>query len=184
MSPDELPLLALRSTIVLPHGTIAVQVGSAENLSALRATPDGAQVLAAVVQGPTATDAAKVAGRIGVVATVRERVSAGAGTVQVTLTGVRRARIVSVSTGGAHPIATTEPATEVTCARDAAEPLLSRIIGAAESLAEVDERFAAETAGLVRRHAGDPSRAADVATAHAGLRVAERDDLVQCLDVT
>ena len=35
--PAALPLMALRSTIVYPLGTIAVQMGAPENLSLLRA---------------------------------------------------------------------------------------------------------------------------------------------------
>ena len=35
--PPSLPLMALRSTIVYPLGTIAVQMGAPENLSLLRA---------------------------------------------------------------------------------------------------------------------------------------------------
>src|SRR5581483_9519194 len=54
--PDALPLLALRSTIVLPHGRIGVQVGSAENLRALESVADGGLVLVAVAAGPAAGD--------------------------------------------------------------------------------------------------------------------------------
>jgi len=44
--PADLPLLALRSTIVFPGGRIAVQVASAENLSLLASHPEeGALVL-------------------------------------------------------------------------------------------------------------------------------------------
>ena len=43
--PADLPLLALRSTIVLPGGRVAVQVSSADNIALLAAHPgEGALV--------------------------------------------------------------------------------------------------------------------------------------------
>lgn len=182
--PDELPLLALRSTIVLPHGRIGVQVGSAENVAVLGAVDGaGGLVIVAVGAGSAPTDADRLAGRIGVVARVHDRESAGANTLQVTLEGVVRARIRAVARGGAYPVAAIEPVHEVVPEMVAAAGTIARIVRAAEALAEADERFPAETAGLVGRNAGDPSRASDLAAARATLRVSERDEMVQCLDV-
>ena len=65
--PPELPLLALRSTIVFPHGRIAVQVGTAENRALLASLDTAALVLVAVAPGPATDDLARLAGRIGVV---------------------------------------------------------------------------------------------------------------------
>lgn len=182
--PDALPLLALRSTIVLPHGRIAVQVGSAENLGALSAVTDGGLVLVAVAAGPAAADVERLAGRIGVAARVRDRSPAGAGTLQVTLDGVVRARIRAVRAERGVRIAAIEEVAEAPADAAAARAAIDRIVAAADALAELDERFPAEAAGLVARAARDASRAADVAAAHANLRATERDDLVQCLDVT
>lgn len=181
--PDELPLLALRSTIVFPHGRIGVQVGSAANVAALRGVAPGTLVVVAVGVGPAPADADRLAGRIGVVAAVHDLESAGADTLQVTLRGVARARIQAVLRHGPFPVATLESVDEVAADPVAAAAAIGRIIVAAERLAEADEKFPAEASGLVGRHARDPSRASDVAAAHAGLRVSERDDLVQCLDV-
>lgn len=176
--PETLPLLALRSTIVLPHGRIAVQVGSAENVAAL----DAGLVLAAFVPG-TAVPGAELAGRIGVVARVSGKVPAGAGTVQATLEGTARARIRGVTPERGALVARVEMVDEAPATADAARPAIERIVAAAESLAESDERFPAEAAGLVARAAGDPSRAADIAAGNANMRAADRDEIVQCLDV-
>ncbi|HVZ49925.1 MAG TPA: endopeptidase La [Gemmatimonadaceae bacterium] len=181
--PDELPLLALRSTIVLPHGRIGVQVGAAENVAVLRAIDAGGAVLVAVGGGAGPAEADRLMGRVGVVARVRDRTSAGADTLQVTLEGVARARIRGVRRDGAYPVAAVEPVEEVVPAPASVSDAIARIVRAAGALAEADERFPAETAGLVGRHAGDPSRAADLAAARAPLRVSERDEFVQCLDV-
>jgi ATP-dependent Lon protease len=181
--PDELPLLALRSTIVFPHGRIAVQVGTAENLALLRAIePVDGLVLVAVALGPHADDLERLVERVGVVARVRERTAAGAATLQVTLEGVARARIGALSQRAPYPMARTRPAEETVVPAGAADASLERIIRAAETLAELDERFPAELAGLLGQHAANAARAADLAAARASLRVSERDELVQCLD--
>ena len=179
--PPELPLLALRSTIVFPHGRIAVQVGTAENRALLASLDTAALVLVAVAPGPATDDLARLAGRIGVVARVRDRVDAGAATVQVTLEGIARARIGAVR-NGAFPTVDVAAAPEAEVPADAAGAAIDRIVRAAEQLADLDERFPAETAGLVTRQSGDPARAADVVAGLAGLRVGERDELVQLLD--
>jgi ATP-dependent Lon protease len=182
--PDELPLLALRSTIVFPHGTIAVQVGAADNLALLRAhDAPGALLLLAVASGEAVADPATLAGRIGVVARVRDRASLASGTIQVTLEGVRRARIGTVTQRLPFPVATVSAAEERAPTREAAEALVRQVIELAEHLVELDDRFPAEVPGLLRRVATAPSRCADLAAMHAGLRIAEKDELVQQLDV-
>ncbi|MDA1081567.1 MAG: endopeptidase La [Gemmatimonadetes bacterium] len=182
--PEELPLLALRSTIVFPHGRIGVQVGSPENIAVLESLgASGGLVIVAVGTGSGSVDAARLVNRVGVVARVSDRVSAGAETVQVTLQGIARARIVAVDRESPFSVARVEPVTESMPGGAEARRAIARIVAAADSIAEVDERFPAELSGLVARHTADPSRAADVAAAGAYMRVSERDELVQCLDV-
>lgn len=181
--PDELPLLALRSTIVFPHGRIAVQVGTAENLALLKSLDSGNPlVLVAVALGPNADDLDRLIERVGVVARVRDRKDAGAGTLQVTLEGVARARVGSLSQRTPFPVAALRAAPEQDVRDGASDAPIDRIIRAAEAIAELDERFPAELAGLITRQAANPSRAADLAASHASLRVSERDEFLQCLD--
>jgi len=182
--PPELPLLALRSTIVFPHGTIAVQMGAADNLALLRADPAaGALVLLAVALGDDAQDPARLEGRIGVFARVKDRSTSGAETIQVTLEGLARVRIGTLSTRTPFPVACVERVEEVIAPRDTARALMDRIVLTAEALVERNEQFPAEVPGLLRRVALDPSRFADLAASHGNLRIAERDEVLQRLDV-
>ncbi len=182
--PPELPLLALRSTIVFPHGTIAVQMGAPDNLALLRAHPEpGAPVLLGVALGDGAQDPARLEGRIGVFARVRDRSGSGAETVQVTLEGIMRVRIGALSMRTPFPVARVEPVEEAAAPREAARALMDRIVRTAEALVERNEQFPAEIPGLLRRVADDPSRFADLAASHGNLRIAERDEVLQRLDV-
>jgi ATP-dependent Lon protease len=97
--PPALPLMALRSTIVYPLGTIAVQMGAAENLALLRAHEESGLVVALVVassDGDDAIDPHNFVGRVGVAARVHERINLPGETIQITLQGLRRITIDAI----------------------------------------------------------------------------------------
>jgi ATP-dependent Lon protease len=97
--PPTLPLMALRSTIVYPLGTIAVQMGAPENLALLRAHDEPGVIVALVVahgDHDEAVDNVKFVGRVGVAARVHERINLPGDTVQITLQGLRRITIDAI----------------------------------------------------------------------------------------
>ncbi|HVT39971.1 MAG TPA: endopeptidase La [Gemmatimonadaceae bacterium] len=178
--PNELPLLALRSTIVFPHGTIAVQMGAAENLALLRAHPEpGTLVALAVALGDGAHDPASLEHRVGVLARVKDRTPAGRDTHQVTLEGLARVRIGAIVRRTPYPVAGVEPITEAAPDPAAARALMQRVTAAAEALLELNDQMPAEVPGLLIRQTRDPSRFADVAASHGNLRIAEKDEVLQ-----
>ena len=76
--PPALPLMALRSTIVYPLGTIAVQMGAPENLAWLRANEEPGLIVALVVASgdhDEPVEPGKFVGRVGVAARVHERIN-------------------------------------------------------------------------------------------------------------
>src|SRR5688500_7768497 len=113
--PPTLPLMALRSTIVYPLGTIAVQMGAPENLSLLRSNEDPGLVVALVVASgdhDEPIDPARFAGRVGVAARVHERINLPGDTVQITLQGLRRITIEGMQQTEPFPVAIVRPARE------------------------------------------------------------------------
>src|SRR5438034_9952421 len=91
--PPSLPLMALRSTIVYPLGTIAVQMGAPENLSLLKSHDEAGLIVALVVASgdhDEPIDSSKFSGRVGVAARVHERINLPGDTVQITLQGLRQ----------------------------------------------------------------------------------------------
>src|ERR1700674_1633300 len=76
--PSTLPLMALRSTIVYPLGTIAVQMGAPENLSLLKANEQSGLIAVVVVATGDHDDvlfAERFVARVGVAARVYERIN-------------------------------------------------------------------------------------------------------------
>jgi len=76
--PPTLPLMALRSTIVYPLGTIAVQMGAPENLSIIRSNDEPGLIVGLLVatgdhDEPINADA--FAGRVGVAARAHDAVT-------------------------------------------------------------------------------------------------------------
>src|SRR5256885_7370618 len=114
--PPTLPLMALRSTIVYPLGTIAVQMGAPENLSLLRAHEEAGLIVALVVASgdhDEPIDNARFVGRVGVAARVHERINLPGDTVQITLQGLRRIVIDGVEQNDPYPIAVVHPAKDI-----------------------------------------------------------------------
>jgi ATP-dependent Lon protease len=113
--PPQLPLMALRSTIVYPLGTIAVQMGAPENLALLRDNEDPGLIVALVVAAgdhDEPVDPDKFIGRVGVAARVHERINLPGETVQITLQGLRRITIEGTAQNSPYPVAEIKPARE------------------------------------------------------------------------
>src|SRR3982751_4540941 len=114
--PSTLPLMALRSTIVYPLGTIAVQMGAPENLALLRAHEESGLIVALVVASgdhDEPIDTARFVGRVGVAARVHERINLPGDTVQITLQGLRRIVVDGIDQNEPYPIALVHPAKDI-----------------------------------------------------------------------
>jgi ATP-dependent Lon protease len=159
-------------------------MGAADNLALLRANPEpGLLVALAIALGDDAHDPARLEGKIGILAIVKDRSTAGGDTIQVTLEGLRRVRLGPVRQRTPYPVVSVSSAEEVEPRGNVVVARMTRIVAAAEALVELSEQFPAEVPGLLRRQSRDPSRFADLAAAHGNLRVAEKDEVVQRLDV-
>jgi ATP-dependent Lon protease len=183
--PADLPLFALRSTIVFPHGRIAVQVSSADNLAILLAHPDeGTHVLCVLDAEDGDRGLGALEGRLGVIARLADRRPVAGGIAQVTLEGLARVRISGIVRDAVtgYPTARASACADTTVDRDVARALMQRIAVAADARAELDSGFPAELPALLRREADSPSRFADLAAARGALRAAEKDAIIQRAD--
>ncbi|HEX4932863.1 MAG TPA: LON peptidase substrate-binding domain-containing protein, partial [Gemmatimonadaceae bacterium] len=157
--PPTLPLMALRSTIVYPLGTIAVQMGAPENLALLRAHEEAGLVVALVVASgdhDEPIDPSKFSGRVGVAARVHERINLPGETIQITLQGLRRITIEGIDAHEPFPVAVIKPAKETPPEPVQGEELMTRLVSAAETLAELIDRIPDEVPAILKMNMSDP----------------------------
>ena len=132
--PPDLPMMALRSTIVYPLGTIAVQMGAPENLALLRENEGAGLIVALVIASgdhDDPIDLERFVGRVGVAARVHERINLPGDTVQITLQGLRRIVIDKIEQTTPYPIAHVKTAKEIPVDPAEVDELVSRVVNAA-----------------------------------------------------
>ena len=179
--------MALRSTIVYPLGTIAVQMGAPENLALLRAHDEPGLIVALVVASgdhDEPIDAQKFVSRIGVAARVHERINLPGDTVQITLQGLRRISVEDIEQSEPYPIANVRPAKETPADATEVDDLVARVVTAAETLAELVDRIPDEVPAILKMNVSDPGRFADLAATNMNFRIADKDEVLQRLDVS
>jgi ATP-dependent Lon protease len=184
--PPTLPLMALRSTIVYPLGTIAVQMGAPENLSLLRAHEESGLVVALVVASGDHDEpiqSQRFLGRVGVAARVHERINLPGDTVQITLQGLRRIVVDEMERTEPYPVAIVSAAREIPADSGEVDDLVARIVAAAETLAELVDRIPDEVPAILKMNVSDPGRFADLAATNMNFRIADKDEVLQRLDV-
>jgi ATP-dependent Lon protease len=184
--PPTLPLMALRSTIVYPLGTIAVQMGAPENLALLRAHEESGLVVALVVassENEDAIDPHRFVGRVGVAARVHERINLPGETVQITLQGLRRITIDSIEQTVPFAIAAIQGARETPADLAEIDELVARTVAAAETLAELVDRIPSEVPQILKMNVSDPGRFADLAATNMNLRISDKEEVLQRLDI-
>src|SRR4051812_30249361 len=184
--PPTLPLMALRSTIVYPLGTIAVQMGAPENLALLREHDEPGLIVALVVASgdhDEPIDNSRFVGRVGVAARVHERINLPGDTVQITLQGLRRIEIDGIEQNEPYPIALAHPAKDIPADSGEVTDLITRIASAAETLAEMVDRIPDEVPAILKMNVSDPGRFADLAATNMNFRISDKDEVLQRLDV-
>jgi ATP-dependent Lon protease len=184
--PPTLPLMALRSTIVYPLGTIAVQMGAPENLSLLRAHEEPGLIVALVVANgdhDEPIDSQRFLGRVGVAARVHERINLPGDTVQITLQGLRRIVIEEMEQTDPYPVAAIRAAKEIPADPSEIDDLVTRVVSAAETLAELVDRIPDEVPAILKMNVSDPGRFADLAATNMNFRIADKDEVLQRLEV-
>jgi ATP-dependent Lon protease len=184
--PPTLPLMALRSTIVYPLGTIAVQMGAPENLALLRANEEPGLIVALVVasgEHDEPIESNQFIGRVGVAARVHERINLPGDTVQITLQGLRRIVVEEIRQLEPFVVAAIKPAREIPADPGELDELVTRIVSAAETLADLVDRIPDEVPAILKMNVSDPGRFADLASTNMNFRISDKDEVLQRLDV-
>jgi ATP-dependent Lon protease len=172
------PLVVLRSTQVFPLGVAAVQVTSRTNVAAIRSLSAEQKVVAIVRADSSAAPAETFVGRVGVAASVLERMNLADEAVQVTFQGKRRVRIVAVGTGGEWPVAELRPVAEPEEARPELDRRIGAVLRLADTLASLDPAVSTELVENLRANVEDASHFADLVAQQLPFSAAQRDRVI------
>lgn len=183
--PDRIPVLPVRSTVVFPMGATALQIAWAPNVEALTVYPQNDLMVAIVATSDEETpiDPASLH-KIGVVARVLDRLNLSGGTIQTTIQGLRRVHLESVRYESGYYTASPGLANEIPATDLEAERLIELILTTLGGVAAKVERISDEVPRILRNNVADPGRFADLVATLCHFNVADRDEVLQTLDVT
>jgi ATP-dependent Lon protease len=184
-SPNTLPVMPLRSTVVYPSAAMSIQIGLEETLAMLEAHPaDGLEVVTVVDAGDVAEPVdTKAMEKIGVRARITDRLYLPGGSMQATIQGLERVRLRSPRRQDGYYVATVEAAAETEPDPAEVEEVITRILSALETLAARVERVSTEIPAVLRMNVGKPGRFADLVATLAHFTVACKDEVLQRLQI-
>ncbi len=180
-----LPVLPLRDVVVFPHMVIPLFVGREKSIAALEQAmaEDKRIVLLAQKSAETDDPAASDLYEVGTLAQVLQLLKLPDGTIKVLVEGITRVRVSAIREAGG---ALSGEAVEI----DAADPEITRETEAVvRSLLSLFEQYVKTNRKLppelLQTLSGidEPGRLADTASAHLGVRLAEKQRLLETLDV-
>lgn len=184
--PEELPVMPLRSTIVFPTGVISVQIGMPQTLELLAAHPPEEQLLVALVIAPGGPDDPidpKSLYKTAVLARVSDRLNLPGGSVQATVQGLSRIRIIEATPSDGYLTAQVRTVRETGLTAKTNPDLIARILVTLETLANEVERISKEIPRLLRMNIGNASRFADLVATLGNFSVTSKDEVLQRLSI-
>ncbi|GAB1480031.1 endopeptidase La [Paracoccaceae bacterium] len=184
ISPQSYPVLPLRDIVVFPHMIVPLFVGREKSVKALEEVmADDKQILLSSQIDPSVDDPATDGiYRIGVLANVLQLLKLPDGTVKVLVEGKARVKITEFLPNPAFFEARAEALEETPGDKDAVEALLRGVSDEFERYAKVKKNIPEEALSAVSE-TREPARLADLVAGHLGIDVAQKQDLLETLDV-
>ena len=183
-SIENIPVLPLRDVVVYPHMVIPLFVGREKSIQALESAMKGDKRIMLVAQRQAEVDDPKQDDlyRIGTIATVLQLLKLPDGTVKVLVEGVDRGAVEKLL-GGPFYTAQVSLAVEVDKYEEKELEVLSRsVVSQFEQYVKLNKKVPPE---VLTALAGidDAGRLADTVAAHMALKLADKQKVLEILDV-
>lgn len=183
-TPLRVPLLPLRDVIVFPHMVVPLFVGREKSINALEecVTKKIELFLVAQRQATTVNPGEKDIFTIGTLGTILQILRLPDNTVKVLIEGKRRARIVEyIETEGLIEAVVEEvlPTNEVSIEMEA---MLRSLKGTFENYVKLNKRIPPEMLMSVNS-IEEPSRLSDLIVAHLNLKLEDKQEILELVDV-
>jgi ATP-dependent Lon protease len=182
---DMLPVLPLRDIVVFPHMIVPLFVGREKSVRALEAVmKDDKQILLVAQKNAGQDDpGADDLFQIGTVSTVLQLLKLPDGTVKVLVEGGRRARIVGFKETAPYFEAFVENLEEAAAEGRETEALARTVVTQFEQYIKLNKKIAPEVLVSVNQ-IDDPSKLADTIASHLGLKIPEKQELLELPSVS
>ena len=177
---DMLPVLPLRDIVVFPHMIVPLFVGREKSVRALEAVmKDDKQILLVAQKNAGQDDpGADDLFQIGTVSTVLQLLKLPDGTVKVLVEGGRRARIAGFKETAPYFEAIVEKLEEPAAEGRETEALARTVVAQFEQYIKLNKKIAPEVLVSVNQ-IDDPSKLADTIASHLGLKIPEKQELLE-----
>jgi ATP-dependent Lon protease len=182
--PSAVPVLPLRDVVVYPHMVIPLFVGREKSIHALDAAMRADKRIMLVAQKQADVDDPKLDDlhRFGTVATILQMLKLPDGTVKVLVEGVDRARIEQLHTGEFYSASIAIEVDADQYDEREMDVLVRSVVSQFEQYVKLNKKVPPEVltalAGIEQ-----PGRLADTVAAHMSLKLAEKQKVLEILDV-
>jgi ATP-dependent Lon protease len=178
------PVLPLRDIVVFPHMIVPLFVGREKSVRALEEVmADDKQILLSSQIDPSQDDPdTDGIYRAGVLANVLQLLKLPDGTVKVLVEGKQRVRIVDYIENASFFEASAAPLTEMPGDEASARALVRSVSEEFERYAKIRKNIPEEALAAVAEST-EPARLADLVAGHLGIDVAQKQELLETLDV-
>jgi ATP-dependent Lon protease len=180
-----LPVLPLRDIVVFPHMIVPLFVGREKSVRALEAVMKDDKQILLVAQKNAAQDdpGADDLYQVGTVSTVLQLLKLPDGTVKVLVEGGRRAQIVAFKETANYFEAFAEAVEETTAEPREAEALARTVVSQFEQYIKLNKKIAPEVLVSINQ-IEEPAKLADTVASHLGLKIPEKQELLETPSVT
>src|SRR5206468_6042174 len=174
------PLLPLRDIIVFPHMVVPLFVGRQKSIKALEEAMNKQQfILLAAQKGAKTNDPAEDdIYRVGTLGTVVQLLRLPVGTVKVLVVGKKRARFGRYLENADYFLVEAEPIEEVCDATTEVEALIRSVNSTFENYVKLNKKIPPEMIMSVAS-IEDPARLADTIVAHLGIKLEDKQTLLE-----
>jgi ATP-dependent Lon protease len=182
--PQSYPVLPLRDIVVFPHMIVPLFVGREKSVRALEEVmADDKQILLSSQIDPSVDDPT-VEGiyKVGVLANVLQLLKLPDGTVKVLVEGKMRVRITDFIANPNFFEAHAEKLEETPGDKDSVAAMLRSVGEEFERYAKIKKNIPEEALSAVA-DTHEPARLADLVAGHLGVEVAQKQELLETLDV-
>ena len=177
---DILPVLPLRDIVVFPHMIVPLFVGREKSVRALEAVmKDDKQILLVAQKNAGQDDpGADDLFQIGTISTVLQLLKLPDGTVKVLVEGGRRARVAGYKETAPYFEAFVEKIEEAPVEGRETEALARTVVAQFEQYIKLNKKIAPEVLVSVNQ-IEDASKLADTIASHLGLKIPEKQELLE-----